>query len=280
MQTTSERGRAEIASHEGIVLSPYLDSVGVWTVYVGHTASAGAPDPVKMARGVEHPIAEAMQVFQRDLARFEARVRKAFTRPLTQEQFDAAVSFDFNTGGIDKASWVRQFNAGKDAAAKKAFMNWSKPPEIIPRRKAERDLFFDGRYSGNGIATVYPADKAGNVQWSRGRRVKVLDVLGSAPVPPPRPDYRPVPVEVPGLDKPAMESSTVWSAIAGFIATALSAVGGFLSGLGEVAQIVAVVGGLVLLAVAGFAAWRIVSERMRYARAARDIKAALTAVEG
>jgi hypothetical protein len=73
-----------------------------------------------------------MDIFARDIAKFETRVRKAFTRELSQAQFDAAVSFDFNTGGIHRASWVDHFNAGRDAQAKKAFMNWSKPREIIP----------------------------------------------------------------------------------------------------------------------------------------------------
>ncbi|MEP2947392.1 MAG: hypothetical protein ABJN11_14115 [Lentilitoribacter sp.] len=45
---TSERGLAEIASHEGIVMSKYKDSVGVWTIGIGHTKNAGAPDPEKL----------------------------------------------------------------------------------------------------------------------------------------------------------------------------------------------------------------------------------------
>ncbi|WP_428141663.1 glycoside hydrolase family protein, partial [Bradyrhizobium sp.] len=34
-----------LISHEGIVLSRYKDSVGVWTIGVGHTKAAGNPDP-------------------------------------------------------------------------------------------------------------------------------------------------------------------------------------------------------------------------------------------
>lgn len=171
----SKRGLAEIAGHEGIVTSRYKDSVGVWTLGIGHTAAAGAPDPKTNVR--EYSISEIMDIFARDIGKFEARVRKAFTRELTQSQFDAAVSFDFNTGGIHKASWVTHYNAGNDAAAKKAFMNWSKPKEIIPRRRAERDLFFGGGY-GNGFANIYPASASGAVQWGQGKRVNVLELLG------------------------------------------------------------------------------------------------------
>lgn len=201
-QQVSDKGLVEIASHEGIVNAPYKDSVGVWTVGIGHTASAGFPDPA-LKRG-EYSMAEIVEIFRRDIAKFEARVRKAFTRPLTQEQFDAAVSFDFNTGGIDDASWVKKFNAGDMAGARKAFMFWSKPKEIIPRREKERDLFFSGKYSSGGSATLYPANTKGVVLWSRGKRVDVLALMrpakpapapSPAPTPTPRPEPAPAPAQ-------------------------------------------------------------------------------------
>jgi lysozyme len=195
MQKVSARGLAEIAAHEGIVTSPYLDSVGVWTVGVGHTAGAGAPDPAKNRR--EFSVPEIMEIFEKDVGKFEARVRKAFTRQLTQAQFDAAVSFDFNTGGILKATWVKQFNAGQDAA-QASFMNWSKPKEIIPRREKERDLFFDGKYSSNGMATLYPANAIGQVQWGQGKRVNVLILMQAG-------GQRPTPVPNPTLPKAAID---------------------------------------------------------------------------
>ena len=91
MQETSAKGLIEIASHEAIVLSPYLDSVRVWTVGIGHTANAGKPDPKTERR--DFPISEIMDIFARDIGKFETRVRKAFGRKLTREQFNAAVSF-------------------------------------------------------------------------------------------------------------------------------------------------------------------------------------------
>lgn len=174
----STRGLAEIASHEGIVNYPYFDSVRVRTVGIGHTANAGPPDPSRNLRTFTVP--EIMEIFARDIAKFEKRVNAAFKRPLSQAQFDAAVSFDFNTGGIHRASWVKHFNAGNMAAAKKAFMNWSKPKEIIPRRQKERDLFFNGTYSSGGYANLYPATASGKVLWSKGKRVNVLAMLAEA----------------------------------------------------------------------------------------------------
>ena len=168
---TSERGLAEIASHEGIVMSKYKDSVGVWTIGIGHTKNAGAPDPEKLKAVLS--LDKIMQIFSSDIKKFETRVLSAFTRTLSQAQFDAAVSFDFNTGGIHRASWVKQFNKGDDQAARHSFMKWRKPREIIPRRQAECDLFFDGRYSGNGKVNVYRATSKGRVMWSSGKQVQL-----------------------------------------------------------------------------------------------------------
>ncbi|MCC6735134.1 MAG: lysozyme [Bauldia sp.] len=183
MKTSSE-GVAEIAGHEGIVLSPYRDSVGVWTVFVGHTAAAGPPDPAGLPRGVEQPLAAAIETFRRDLAAVEARVAKAVSVPLRQHEFDALVSFDFNTGGIFRARLTKLLNAGDRAGAAAAFDGWRKPPEIAGRREAEKRLFRDGAYSHSGRASLYPADAAGNILWSRGRRVDVLALMAAGPAAP------------------------------------------------------------------------------------------------
>lgn len=178
---TSREGLIEIASHEGIVTSPYRDSVGIWTVGIGHTASAGAPDPANNRR--DYSIDEIMEIFARDIARFENRVNAAFKVKPTQAQFDAAVSFDYNTGGINRAGWLKHFNAGNARASRRAFMRWCKPPQIIPRRQKECDLFFEGRYSSAGKANLYPAFN-GKVQWAQGRQVDIAALLNAAVSPP------------------------------------------------------------------------------------------------
>lgn len=177
----SDKGAMELIGHEAIVLTPYYDSVGVLTWGVGHTAMAGEPLP-SLLWGKPGEISEAIRVFRKDVERYAAQVRLAFKVPLTQEQFDAAVSFHFNTGAISRAGWVKKFNAGDVAGARKAFMDWRKPAEIIPRRTKERDLFFNGVYANGGKATVYPANSAGHVQWSKGRVVDLREHLSPAPV--------------------------------------------------------------------------------------------------
>jgi len=149
----SNRGLLEIAEHEGIVPGPYLDSRGVWTWGIGHTAAADDPDPEAMARGMrglmDEAIIGALRQFDRDLDNYEGRVNCAIKVPIAQHQFDALVSFDFNTGGIFKARLTQRINAG-DPNAADSFMGWLKPPEIRGRRVDEMRLFQTGDYRANG----------------------------------------------------------------------------------------------------------------------------------
>ncbi|SNT40502.1 lysozyme [Antarctobacter heliothermus] len=170
---TSDRGLLALTRHEGIVPGPYLDVVNVWTFGVGHTAAAGPPDPAKMPRGMptdlDEGVRDALGIFCADLARYEADVRRAVKVPLAPHEFDALVSFHYNTGGIARATLTRYLNAGDRAAAAGAFLNWRKPAAIIPRREAERDLFRDGRYPG-GTIPIWAVDRNGRVDFSRPLR--------------------------------------------------------------------------------------------------------------
>jgi len=168
----SDKGVLEIAEHEGFVLGPYLDSVGVKTIWVGHTAAAGGPDPSKMplvdTRGwsadrVTEELVRGLRQFDTDLDSYEGRVNRAIKAPLKQHEFDALVSFDFNTGGIFKAQLTKSINAGDRSGG--GFMGWIKPKEIIKRRKAEQSLFRTGNYDANGDdIPVYDALPNGRIK--------------------------------------------------------------------------------------------------------------------
>ena len=177
---TSDAGIFALALHEGIVPAPYKDSVGVWTYGIGHTAGAGDPDPAKMARGMPQNLDAALQdvfdLFRSDVAKYEAAVARAVKAPVTQAQFDALVSFHYNTGAIGRASFVKKLNAGDMAGAVAGIMAWNKPKEIIARRKAERDLFAHGIYP-NGKATVWQVDGNGRVIWKPIRSLTMAQVL-------------------------------------------------------------------------------------------------------
>lgn len=176
----SNQGLAELAGHEGIVTSRYKDSVGIWTIGVGHTAAAGPPNPANDTR--TYSVSELVELFRKDVSKYEADVLRALKVRLSQTQFDALVSFHYNTGGIARASLTNRLNAGDYAGAADAFMGWSKPAEIIPRREKEQKLFRSGVYSNGGMATVYPATSSGSVQWLQGKRINVLNDLSSGKV--------------------------------------------------------------------------------------------------
>ncbi len=191
---TTDRGLLALIRHEGVVPGPYLDVKDVWTFGIGHTAAAGPPDPARMPRGMpgdtQAGIREAFRLFRADLAAYEAEVLRAVKVSLAPHEFDALVSFHYNTGGIANASLTRHLNAGNHAAAAAAFMGWLKPAAIRSRRAAERDLFARGIYP-TGTIPVWSVDRNGRVDFSRPiRRLSETEALAllrptGAPVPPP-----------------------------------------------------------------------------------------------
>ena len=206
MQMT-DRGLLALARHEGVVPGPYRDATGTWTFGIGHTAAAGPPDPATMPRGMPEDlyaaIRETFQLFRADLAAYEADVRRAVTVPLAPHEFDALVSFHYNTGGITRAALTRHLNAGDREAAAKAFLNWRRPVSVILRREAERDLFREGRYPVGPIP-VWSVDAQGRVDFSRPVRrlseMQALALLRSAS-PPPVTGPAPVPTPAPRLTR-------------------------------------------------------------------------------
>jgi len=62
---TSVAGRAAIKRREGEKLSAYKDSVGIWTIGVGHTSAAGAPE---VKAGMKITAAQSDEILARDLA--------------------------------------------------------------------------------------------------------------------------------------------------------------------------------------------------------------------
>ena len=175
----SNQGLVEIASHEGIVPMPYLDSVGVWTVGIGHAEVSGIPpNPRHMERGKAIPMKEVFDLFAIDMKRFTQGVNNAIKVEVTQHEFDALVSFHYNTGGIRRASITKRLNRGDRSSAADAFMMWRRPPEIIGRRRKEQSLFRTGSYTSGGWASVMQADKNGRIIWSSTERVNVMSLLG------------------------------------------------------------------------------------------------------
>jgi lysozyme len=90
---------------------------------------------------------KADRLFERDIAKFSKEVEKAIgSAPTTQNQFDALVSFHYNTGKIGTATLTKEHIARNYAAAAAEFNKWiyndGKPLNgLIRRRAAEAALY-------------------------------------------------------------------------------------------------------------------------------------------
>ena len=183
----SERMLLEIAEHEGLVLEAYRCSAGVLTWGFGVTSASGHRVERYDTRngGQRSTVERAVEVFEWLLrTKYLPEVRAAFRgRDLTEAQLTAALSFHWNTGAIAQADWVQSFLLGRREKSWTEFLHWSRPREIIARRKAERALFFDGRWSRDGVVTIYdlvnPREPR-NPVWRSAREIDIRDEVRAA----------------------------------------------------------------------------------------------------
>lgn len=138
---TSKKGIDLIKSFEGLVLRAYRCPSDVWTIGYGHTG----PDVYPTMQITE---ARAEDLLRQDLARFETGVLALVKVPLTQNQFDALVSFAYNVGlaALSTSTLLKYLNQNKRQLAASEFLRWNKSKGVVlgglvRRRKAERDLF-------------------------------------------------------------------------------------------------------------------------------------------
>ena len=87
---------------------------------------------------------------ERDLLRYAADVARALgNAPTSQSQFDALVSFHYNTGAIGRATLTRRHREGDYAGAQAEFARWNKAggrvlKGLVRRRAAEAQLYGSG----------------------------------------------------------------------------------------------------------------------------------------
>lgn len=174
----TERVALEILHHEAIVREAYKDSVGVWTWGVGVTSASG--HHVERYKDDPQPLEKVLEIFVWLLkTKYGPDVKAAFGgRDLTEAEFAASLSFHYNTGAIKTADWVESWLAGQVDKARAEIMNWRKPASIAGRRTAERDLFFSGVWSQDGLTTEYQVSKPSySPKWSSARKVDVRPAL-------------------------------------------------------------------------------------------------------
>lgn len=140
----SDKGRSIIKEFEGFRAIAYLCQAGVWTVGYGTTRINGKP----VTESVKITTEEAELFLEQDLKVFEDAVNQNVQVELTQNEFDALVSFVYNVGigNFKKSTLLKKLNASKKNEAAGELLKWNRANKIVSkglirRRAAERELF-------------------------------------------------------------------------------------------------------------------------------------------
>lgn len=141
---TSEVGKKLIKQFEGFRAAAYVCPAGVVTIGYGTTEIFGKP--VKLGSTITSD--EADRFLEEDLKKFEDAINKNVNITITQNQFDALVSFVYNVGigNFITSTLLKKINEGKIQDAANEFLRWNKANKkvlagLTRRRQAERDLF-------------------------------------------------------------------------------------------------------------------------------------------
>lgn len=140
VRQVSATGLALIKRWEGYRSLAYLCPAKVWTIGYGHTKT--------VKPGMKITIDQAEKLLRKDLVVFEQAVVRLVQVPLSQNQFDALVSFTFNVGtnAFANSTLLAALNRKNYPAAADQFLRWSKVGNttlkgLLDRRIEERKLF-------------------------------------------------------------------------------------------------------------------------------------------
>lgn len=142
---TSKNGINLIKEFEGCRLKAYKCPAGIWTIGIGHTGLVNGK-PITENTTITPLMAETLLAI--DLQKFEKCINDNVKKPLTQNEFDALVSFVFNvgTGAFEKSSMLKLLNSGHMPLAAGQFDRWIYAKGKVlnglkKRRAAEKALF-------------------------------------------------------------------------------------------------------------------------------------------
>ena len=133
-------GLALIKKFEGCELEAYQCSAGVWTIGYGHTKD--------VVEGMTITQEEAEQMLVDELHEYESYINKYVTVALSQNQFDALVSWEYNLGpaNLSASTMLKVLNSGEYEDVPAQMKRWNKAggkvlEGLIRRREAEACLF-------------------------------------------------------------------------------------------------------------------------------------------
>ena len=137
-------GIQHIKRWEGVRYDVYKDVAGFPTVGVGHLVEP--EDSLKVGDTITDE--RVNELLRKDIASAEKAVSERVTAPLTQNQFNALVSFVFNVGtnAFAQSGLLRALNAGNYTGAANQFTRWvfaggRRYKGLEARRIAEKELF-------------------------------------------------------------------------------------------------------------------------------------------
>lgn len=143
----SKGGLALTEGFESCVLIPYQDSGGIWTNGYGNTVDV-KHCPTCKGKCPHYPITRNQAL--NDLARNNLTAVRAVNTlvkvPLTQNEFDALVDFQFNTGHLAGSTMLALLNKGDYPGAADEFDKWDHVKAkvvagLLRRREVETELF-------------------------------------------------------------------------------------------------------------------------------------------
>lgn len=144
----SKHGAEFIAEFEGFSAIPYNDPAGHATIGFGHLIHLGPVTAADNAQWKGFDRARGLILLRKDAERFEQAILDLVDVPLSQNQFDALVSFAYNlgAGALAESTLLKKLNHGNYKAVASQMKRWDKAggvtlPGLARRRAAEGRLF-------------------------------------------------------------------------------------------------------------------------------------------
>ena len=143
---TSDNGKKLIKKYEGFSSTPYLCPAKVPTIGYGATYYPSGKAVTLKDTPITEKQADEMLSFM--LVKYENAVSRYVSVPLTQNQFDALVSFCYNVGQYNllSSALIKKLNNKDYKGASNEFLKWNKSggkvlQGLANRRKDEIEVF-------------------------------------------------------------------------------------------------------------------------------------------
>jgi lysozyme len=145
---TGASGIELIKKFEGFMSKPYKCPAGIPTIGYGATFYPGGKKVTMADKAITE--VEATELLASMLTKFEQYVDSYCIDTITQNQFDALVSFCYNLGpnNLKSSTLLKKVNLNpNDETIRAEFMKWTKAggktlKGLVTRRTAEADLYF------------------------------------------------------------------------------------------------------------------------------------------